>query len=405
MSKLFEPLQLRGVRLRNRLVISPMCQYSARDGIASDYHLIHLGRFALGGFGLVIVESTAVVPEGRITHGDLGLWSDSQIEGLRRIATMLKDNGAVAGIQLGHAGPKGSSQRPWEGNGPLLDSDFERGERNWAVVSPSGNPYAPGWLTPTALSVAAMDNVKAAFVEAAARADEAGFDVVEVHCAHGYLLNSFLSPVTNHRNDEYGGDAERRMRFPLEVVKVVRAAWPKDKPLFVRVSAVDGIKEGSSVEDTVAFTRHLKKLGVDMVDCSSGGISPRYEYPSCYGYQTPYADQIRQEVGIGSMAVGLIVDAHHAEAIIESGQADLVAIGREALFDPNWALHAHDALEVSQGGRPFEYWPPQSGWWLQGRVTQIRSFTPSASANTPCYARREIDDEASASPISLLVRR
>jgi len=392
MSKLFESLRLRGLTLRNRLVISPMCQYSAQDGIANDYHLIHLGRFALGGFGLVIVEATGVTPEGRITHGDLGLWSDDHIEGLQRIATALRANGAAAGIQLAHAGPKASSQRPWQGNGPLNEADFQRAEYNWPVISASDKPYADGWLKPTALSVEAMARVKDAFVAAAKRANQAGFDVVEVHCAHGYLLHSFLSPVTNARDDAYGGDLERRMRFPLEVVQAVRDVWPQDKPLFVRVSAVDGIREGISIEDTVAFAQRLKDFDVDIVDCSSGGIANRYEYPSSYGYQAPYAERVRNEVGIASVAVGLIVDAHHAEEIIGTGQADLVAIGREALFDPNWALHARDQLEPAETGREFSAWPSQSGWWLKGRVGQIRSFATAKDdisadkAAEPCEA-------------------
>ncbi|HEY0235928.1 MAG TPA: NADH:flavin oxidoreductase/NADH oxidase, partial [Afipia sp.] len=337
--KLFETVPLRSVKLRNRLAVSPMCQYSAQDGFANDYHLIHLGRFAMGGFGLVMVEATAVLPEGRITHGDLGLWSDAQIEGLARIATALKASGAVAAIQLAHAGPKAASQRPWEGNGSLSQADFDRGEYPWPVVSASDKPYADGWLKPTALTRDMMDKVKAAFVASTNRALAAGFDVVEVHCAHGYLLNSFLSPVTNNRSDAFGGDLEGRMRFPLEVVEAVRNAWPDDKPLFVRVSAVDGLREGMSIDDTVEFARRLKMLGVDIVDCSSGGIAPRYEYPSSYGYQVPYASRVRAEVGVGTMAVGLIVDGPQAEAIVAEARADIVAIGREALVDPNFPLH------------------------------------------------------------------
>ncbi len=377
MSTLFEKHQLRGVSLRNRLMLSPMCQYSAKDGFATDYHLVELGRFALGGFGLVMVEATAVVPEGRITHGDLGLWDDDHIEGLARIAHFLKANGVAAAIQLAHAGPKASEQRPWQGNGPLDEADFARGEENWRVVSAAANPYGPGWLTPTALSLAEMESVKEAFVAAAARAQKAGFDVVEVHCAHGFLLNSFLSAVTNTRTDDYGGDRERRMRFPIEVVQAVRAAWPKEKPLFVRVSAVDGIREGGSIDDTIAFARHLKEIGVDIVDCSSGGIAPRYDFPSSWGYQVPYADAVRREAGIATVAVGLIVDAKQAEAIVSDSRADLVAIGREALLNPNWALHAHDQLKPAD--ELFAAWPPQSGWWLKGRSAQISSFTKTVA--------------------------
>ncbi|UPG95906.1 NADH:flavin oxidoreductase/NADH oxidase [Luteibacter aegosomatissinici] len=373
--KLFEPVALRDVTLRNRLVVSPMCQYSAQGGYVNDHHLINLGRFAMGGFGLIMVEATAVVPEGRITHGDLGLWSDDHIPGLRRIAEALKMYGAVAGIQIAHAGPKAASQRPWQGNGALDDSDFQRGEQPWPVVSASNKPYADGWLKPTALTNATMAEVKQAFVDAARRADAAGFDVIEVHCAHGYLLNSFLSPVTNDRKDEYGGDLEGRMRFPLEVVQAVRAIWPEDKPLFVRVSAVDGLREGMSIEDTIVFARRLKALSVDIVDCSSGGIAPRYEYPSSYGYQVPYAQKVRSEVGIGTAAVGLIINGRQAEAIVESGQADLVAIGREALADPNFALHAEAELGTVDPKAPFASWPTQVAWWLQGRSVQIQTFS------------------------------
>ncbi|SVK37476.1 NADH:flavin oxidoreductase/NADH oxidase [Luteibacter aegosomatis] len=373
--KLFEPVALRDVTLRNRLVVSPMCQYSAQGGYVNDHHLINLGRFAMGGFGLIMVEATAIVPEGRITHGDLGLWSDDHIPGLRRIAEALKMYGAVAGIQIAHAGPKAASQRPWQGNGALDDSDFQRGEQPWPVVSASNKPYADGWLKPTALTSATMAEVKQAFVDAARRADAAGFDVIEVHCAHGYLLNSFLSPVTNDRKDEYGGDLEGRMRFPLEVVQAVRAIWPQDKPLFVRVSAVDGLREGMSIEDTIVFAHRLKALSVDIVDCSSGGIAPRYEYPSSYGYQVPYAQKVRSEVGIGTAAVGLIVNGRQAEAIVESGQADLVAIGREALADPNFALHAEAELGTVDPKAPFASWPTQVAWWLQGRSVQIQTFS------------------------------
>ena len=372
--KLFEPVALRGVTLRNRLAVSPMCQYSAHHGIANDHHLIHLGRFAMGGFGLVIVEATAVVPDGRITHGDLGLWSDDHIEGLARIAAALKADGAVAGIQIAHAGPKAASQRPWQGNGPLAQADFDRDERPWPVVSASDLPYGNGWLTPAPLTRQMMDEVKDAFVAAAHRALKAGFDVIEVHAAHGYLLNSFLSPVTNNRTDSYGGDLEGRMRFPLEVVQAVRNAVPDDKPLFVRVSAVDGLREGMSIDDTLAFARRLKMLGVDVVDCSSGGIAPRYEYPSSYGYQVPYASRIRAEVGIGTAAVGLIVDAHQAEAVVENDHADIVAIGREALIDPNFPLHAEAELGAADPSNPYASWPVQVTWWLQGRANQIRQM-------------------------------
>ncbi|MBG0511618.1 NADH:flavin oxidoreductase/NADH oxidase [Agrobacterium sp. MOPV5] len=380
--KLFESVTLRGITLRNRLAVAPMCQYSAKDGYANDYHLIHLGRFAMGGFGLVMVEATGVVPEGRITHGDLGIWSDDHIEGLARIATALKASGAVAGIQIGHAGARAAGQRPWEGNGPLGQEQFDRGEHPWPVVSASDKPYAEGWLKPTALTRETMDEVKEAFVAAARRALAAGFDIVEIHCAHGFLLNSFLSPVTNNRTDEFGGDFEGRMRFPLEVAQAVRAAWPDDKPLFVRVSAVDGLREGMSIDDTVVFAQRLKDLGVDVVDCSSGGIAPRYDYPSSYGYQIPYASRVRAETGIATMAVGLIVDGHQAEAVVANGHADLVAIAREALVDPNFPLHVEAQLSAADPANPYRSWPVQVGWWLQGRANQIRHMAAAALASS-----------------------
>jgi 2,4-dienoyl-CoA reductase-like NADH-dependent reductase (Old Yellow Enzyme family) len=378
--KLFETTKIRDLALRNRLVVAPMCQYSAHDGFANDHHLIHLGRFAMGGFGLVIVEATGVVPGGRITHGDLGIWSDDHIAGLARIVAALKAYGAAAGIQIAHAGPKAASQRVWEGNGPLGRAQFDRGEYPWPVVSASDKPYAEGWLRPTALTRETISEVKEAFVVATLRALRAGFDVVEVHCAHGFLLNSFLSPVTNNRADEYGGDLEGRMCFPLEVIKAVRDVWPNEKPLFVRVSAVDGMREGMSIEDTVIFAQRLKALGIDMVDCSSGGIAPRYEYPSGYGYQVPYASRVRAEAGIATMAVGLIVDGHQAEAVVANGHADLVAVAREALANPNFALHAEAQLNAADPEHPYKSWPLQVGWWLHGRANQIRQIAAASLA-------------------------
>ena len=255
---LFRPLSLRGVPLRNRIVISPMCQYSAVDGLASDWHLVHLGRFALGGAGTVFVEATAVHPRGRITHGDLGLWSDSQIPPLRRIARFLAEHGAVPAIQLAHAGRKASMQRPWHGNGPIDDTDTARGEDAWPVVAPSALPMDEGWLVPHELSPAEMAELREAWRQAAVRALESGFEIVELHAAHGYLLHEFLSPLSNRRGDAYGGDHAGRMRFPLEVAETLRAVWPQDRPVFVRVSAVDGIEGGWTLEDTVAFARELK---------------------------------------------------------------------------------------------------------------------------------------------------
>src|SRR5215207_9099253 len=269
---LFAPLTLRGLTLPNRLVVAPMCQYSVTDGLVGDYHLAHLGRFALGGFGLVVVEASGVTPEGRISHGDVGLWSDEHVPGLARVADFLHAHGSAAGTQLAHAGAKASSKRPWDGEGAVTAENALPGEEPWPTVSASAVAVGPGWPTPHALTVDELGEVREAFVAATRRSLAAGFDVVEVHAAHGYLLNQFLSPLTNRREDDYGGSLSNRLRFPLEVVAAVRAAWPADKPLFVRVSAVDGSAGGVSLEDTVAFARELKALGVDVVDTSGGGL-------------------------------------------------------------------------------------------------------------------------------------
>ncbi|WP_324274781.1 hypothetical protein [Blastococcus brunescens] len=258
---LLSPLALRGVTLPNRLVVAPMCQYSVTDGFVGDYHLAHLGRFALGGFGLVVVEATGVTPEGRISHGDTGLWSDEHVPGMARVVDFLHAHGSKAGIQLAHAGAKASSKRPWDGEGPVTPENAQPGEEPWPTVSASAVPVGPGWPIPHALTVEELGDVRNAFVAAARRSLDAGFDVVEVHAAHGYLLNQFLSPLTNRRADAYGGSRDGRMRFPLEVVEAVRAAWPDDRPLFVRVSSVDGSRDGVTLEDTVAFARELKARG------------------------------------------------------------------------------------------------------------------------------------------------
>jgi 2,4-dienoyl-CoA reductase-like NADH-dependent reductase (Old Yellow Enzyme family) len=370
---LLTPLALRGVELRNRAVISPMCQYSAIDGLANDWHFAHLARFALGGAGLVFAEATAIHRDGRITHGDLGLWSDAQIPPLRRIAAFLKDMGSVPAIQLAHAGRKGSMQRPWHGNGPLDASDRARGDEPWRIVAPSALPLDAGWLTPSELDRDEMAMLREHWRQAALRALDAGFEVVEVHGAHGYLLNTFLSPLTNRRSDGYGGDRAGRMRFPLETAETVRAVWPEDRPVFFRVSAVDGIEGGSTIEDTVALARALKVLGVDVIDCSSGGLAgsaTAARVPRGPGFQVPFAERVRREAEIKTMAVGLILDGAQAEAILQNGQADLVAIAREALHDPNWVLHAGTALT----GDEFDFgrWPVQAGWWLERRARGLR---------------------------------
>ena len=366
---LFTPITLRGVTARNRVVISPMCTYSAVDGLAQDWHLVHLGKFALGGAGVVFVEATAVEARGRITHGCVGIWSDAHAAALGRIAPWLKAHGAIPGIQLAHAGRKASMQRPWFGNGPLGPEDELRGERPWPIIGPTGEPAAEGWLAPRAMTRADVDEVIDAFAAAARRADHAGFEIAEIHGAHGYLIHSFLSPLSNTRTDAYGGDLAARMRLALEVVEAVRAAWPATKPLFFRISSVDGIgSEGWRMEDSVELARALKARGVDVVDCSSGGISGPVTsamVPRELGFQVPFAAAVRRGADIATQAVGLILDGAQAEAILQSGAADLVAVAREALFDPFWAHHAARTLGLEA---EFETWPEPYGWWLKRRA-------------------------------------
>ena len=371
---LLRPLTLRGVTLPNRLVVAPMCQYSVTDGVIGDYHLVHLGRFALGGFGTVVVEATGVTPEGRISHGDVGLWSDAQIPGLARVADFLHEHGSVAGIQLAHAGSKASSLRPWDGGGAVTPENARPGEQPWRTVSASAVPPAPGFPAPHALTAGGLVEVREAFAAATRRALTAGFDLVEVHAAHGYLLHQFLSPLTNRRTDGYGGSLEARMAFPLEVVDAVRATWPEDRPLSVRVSAVDGSRDGLTVEDTVAFARELRARGVDVVDVSGGGLGGGWEHPIGYGYQVPFAAQIRAGADVATMAVGLIVDARQAEAVVADGHADLVALAREAQDDPNFAVHA--ARELTGGS--YDTYPVQAGPRLESRDRMLDRLGPWA---------------------------
>ena len=374
--QLFTPIALRDVTARNRVIISPMCQYSADDGLANDWHLVHLGKFAQGGAGIVMTEAVAVVGEGRITHGDLGLWHDGQVAPLQRIANFLRANGAVPAIQLAHAGRKASMQRPWYGNAALTAEDVARGDRPWPIVAPSAIAMDEGWLVPRALDRDELAALRDSFAVAARRALAAGFDIVELHCAHGYLLHEFLSPLSNRRDDGYGGDRAGRMRFPLEVIEAVRAAWPAGRPLFVRVSAVDGIDGGIAIEDTIAFAREAKARGVDLIDCSSGGLmgsATAARLPRGYGFQVPFAAAVRAQAGIATMAVGLILHPRQAEDIVVKGEADIVAVGREALFDPNWPLHA----ELELGGKTdsvFASWPKQYGWWLERREGGLRKL-------------------------------
>jgi 2,4-dienoyl-CoA reductase-like NADH-dependent reductase (Old Yellow Enzyme family) len=370
--KLFAPLTLRGLALKNRVVISAMSMYSSTDGFSDDFHLVHLGRFALGGAGLVMMEATAVTAAGRITHGCNGIWRDDQVPALRRITEFLHRFDCAAGIQLGHSGPKGSTQRPWHGNGPLGAADAAaRGEADWPIVAASPGPFDAGWAVPSALDESAMRQLVEEYRQGARRAREAGFDVVELHCAHGYLLHAFLSPLANKRGDAYGGSLENRMRFPLRVAEAVRAEWPESKPMFVRISAVDGVGVGWSIGDSVVFAKALAARGIDAVDCSTGGM--RLERTQVIdsrkaGFQVPFAGQIRHEARIVTVAVGMIRDARQAEAIVAGGDADLVAIAREALVNPNWPALA--ALEL-EGEGAWRKWPTPFAWWLERRARAL----------------------------------
>jgi 2,4-dienoyl-CoA reductase-like NADH-dependent reductase (Old Yellow Enzyme family) len=345
---LFSPLKLRSVEFPNRIGVSSMCQYSSEDGFATDWHLVHLGARAQGGAGLVMVEASAVTPEGRISDGDLGIWKDEHVTQLRRIVEFIHGQGARAGIQLAHAGRKASMAVPFGGE-RLLKPE----EGGWQTVAPSVLAFSPKYSVPQALDKAGIDATVEAFGAAAKRVVEAGFDMVEIHAAHGYLLHQFLSPLANRRTDAYGGSLENRMRFPLEVAERVRAAWPEQSPLFVRISATDWAEGGWNADESVELARQLKMRGVDLVDCSSGGLVPNAQIPLGSGYQVPFAERIRREAGIATAAVGMITEAAQANDIVASGRADLVLLAREMLRDPYWAVHAAQVLGVTAS------WPKQ----------------------------------------------
>ncbi|MBU1176521.1 MAG: NADH:flavin oxidoreductase/NADH oxidase [Alphaproteobacteria bacterium] len=361
MSQLFSPLTLRGLTLRNRTVVAPMCQYSAQMGLANDWHLVHLGRFAIGGFGLVIVEATGVEPRGRITYGCLGLWSDAQIAPLGRIVDFVHAQGAAIGIQLAHAGRKASSPLPF-----LKDPDAEQKARHsyedWQPVAPSAFPHDAGSKVPHALTLEEIAGIRTAFVDAAKRAGTAGFDVIELHCAHGYLLNEFLSPLANRREDQYGGARENRMRLPLEIAEAVRKVWPADKPLFARISTTDWHTDGWQVEDSVVLARAFKARGVDVIDCSSGGFAES-RIEAGPGYQLGLADAVRKGADIATMTVGLMGDADMAAAAIAEGKADLVALARPALEDPNWPVRA---LAATGAPEVYALHAKQAGYAVRG---------------------------------------
>jgi 2,4-dienoyl-CoA reductase-like NADH-dependent reductase (Old Yellow Enzyme family) len=336
---LFSPLTIRSATLRNRIAVSPMCQYSAEDGLANDWHLVHLGSRAVGGAGLVITEATAVEPRGRITPFDLGIWEDRQIEPLARIVTFIKRQGAVPGIQLAHAGRKASCRIPWEGGAALPPA-----EGGWQPVAPSPIPFKAQDPRPAELDGPEIQTIVAAFAAAARRARLAGFEVVEIHSAHGYLLHEFLSPISNRRSDQYGGSLAGRTRFPLKVAAAVRAAWPDNLPVFLRLSATDWVQGGWDVEQSVELAVGLHAAGIDLIDCSSGGLVPDAKVPAEPGFQVPFAERIRRDTGVLAGAVGLITQPEQADQIIRTGQADLVLLAREFLRDPYFPLRAARAL-------------------------------------------------------------
>jgi 2,4-dienoyl-CoA reductase-like NADH-dependent reductase (Old Yellow Enzyme family) len=343
---LFSPLTLRGLTLRNRVVLSPMCQYAALDGMVQDWHHQHHARFAAGGLALGFVEATSVTRDGRITHGCTGIWDDKHVPGLRKIVDLYHAYGAAAGIQIGHAGRRASAERPWDGAAPIK-LDKTGPEAGWMRVAPSAIAEREGYPVPHALTESEIEDTIAAFVAATQRALAAGFDVVEIHGAHGYLIHSFMSPISNRRSDAFGGSLEKRMRFPLLVAEAVRGTWPAEKPLFYRASFVDGVAGGTTVEDTVALARQLKARGVDVIDCSGGGMAGSISLSSSKllpGFQVPYAAAVKREAQMASMAVGAILEPKQAESVIANGEADLIAIGRQFMAEPHWVYRA--ALEL-----------------------------------------------------------
>jgi 2,4-dienoyl-CoA reductase-like NADH-dependent reductase (Old Yellow Enzyme family) len=341
MSRLFSPLQLRSLSFRNRIFVSPMCQYSSRDGFPTDWHLVHLGSRAVGGAGLVMVEATAVSPEGRISPDDSGIWSDTHGEAFAPIARFIRSQGAVAGIQLAHAGRKASTDLPWQGGGPLGPD-----QRGWQPVAPSPLPFSKGHPVPREATTADLDVIREQFMAATRRAMKAGFQVVEVHMAHGYLLHEFLSPLSNLRRDDYGGGLGNRMRFPLGITRAVRDVWPQDLPVFVRISATDWVEGGWDLDQSLELCRKLKEQGIDLIDCSSGGLVDYAVVPVGPGYQTPFSTAVRREVGMATGAVGLITDPVQAEQIVATGLADAVFLARQMLRNPYWPLEAAKALKA-----------------------------------------------------------
>ncbi|MCB1397692.1 MAG: NADH:flavin oxidoreductase/NADH oxidase [Rhodobacter sp.] len=371
---LLSPLTLRGRTLKNRIVISPMCQHAGEDGFATDWHLVHYGKFVLGGAALVLTESTAVAADSRVGIADLGIWSDAHIPGLKRLADFAHANGALMGVQLAHSGRKAFSEPLWHGGRALRPADLDAQGIDWRRVAPSAIAASEEWSIPQALTIEQIDAIRRQHVAAARRADAAGMDVLELHFGHGYLVASFLSPKANLRDDAYGGARDNRMRLAIEIARDVRAVWPADKPLFVRLSCVDGAEGGWDLEDTVDLARRLKAEGVDVIDCSSGGLSEetrRSNVPRGFGFQVPFAERVRAQAGVPTQAVGIITTPEQANAIIAGGKADLVAIGREALRNPYWPAEAWRRLTGAEG---FDAWHERHGAWLSKREPVLRQL-------------------------------
>jgi 2,4-dienoyl-CoA reductase-like NADH-dependent reductase (Old Yellow Enzyme family) len=368
---LFQRYTLRDLELRNRIVVSPMATYSAIDGFVTDWHVQHVGKLAAGGAGLVFVEQSSVNLQGRITHGCLGIWKDEHVAGLKKLTTLIRELGAASAIQIAHSGRKGSSQRPWEGGGPLGDADIaDRGEGPWEICAPSSIPFDVDWPAPIEMSLDAINQVVEDYRAAFIRAREAGFDICELHCAHGYLTHSFLSPLGNQRTDEYGGDRAGRMKLPLRIAGIMREVWPDHLPCFVRVSSVDGVGVGWQLEDTIAYAKELKKLGIDMIDCSSGGFKLPAEnnlVARTTGFQLPFSEAIREKADLPTMGVGLIRTGEQAAIALQDGRADLIALGRELLWNPNWPMQIATEYDEANG---WKLMPPQYGWWLRRRKAQ-----------------------------------